>query len=116
MRVRRGEIVLLDYPYTSGGSKVRPALVVQDDTQNRKLANTFVAMVSSQLKRAAEPMQLVIELASPQGQQSGLRQDSLVNCTRLYTIEQSQVLRMLGTLPPQTMQQIDDCPRKTLAL
>jgi len=31
LSVRRGEIVLLDYPYTSGDSKVRPALAVQQD-------------------------------------------------------------------------------------
>ena len=30
MNVQRGDIVLLDYPYPSGGAtKVRPALVVQ---------------------------------------------------------------------------------------
>ena len=116
MSVRRGEIVLLDFPYTSGGSKVRPALVVQDNQQNRKLANTIVAMVSSKLTHATEPTQLLIELATSHGKQSGLRQDSIVNCTRLYTIEQAQVLRTLGMLPAVVMQEVDDCLRHALAL
>ncbi len=29
MRVNRGNVVLVDYPFTTGGAKVRPALVVQ---------------------------------------------------------------------------------------
>ena len=38
MNVQRGDIVLLDYPYLSGGGeKMRPALVVQNDRDNRRL-------------------------------------------------------------------------------
>ncbi len=37
MNVQRGDIVLLDYPYLSGGAKMRPALVVQNDRDNRRL-------------------------------------------------------------------------------
>jgi hypothetical protein len=29
MTVNRGDIVLVDYPFTAGGAKVRPALVIQ---------------------------------------------------------------------------------------
>src|SRR5437868_4314684 len=28
---RRGDVVIVDFPFTDGGSKVRPALVVQND-------------------------------------------------------------------------------------
>jgi hypothetical protein len=31
MTVNRGDVVLVDYPFTTGGAKVRPALVVQND-------------------------------------------------------------------------------------
>jgi mRNA-degrading endonuclease toxin of MazEF toxin-antitoxin module len=31
MRVNRGDVVLVDYPFTTGGAKVLPALVVQSD-------------------------------------------------------------------------------------
>ena len=116
MTARRGEVVLLDFPYTSGGSKVRPALVVQADEQNRKLANTIVAMISSNLRHATEPTNLFLELGSVDGMQSGLRQDSTVNCTRLFTIEQTQVLRTLVTLSPPTMQKINVCLCKAMDL
>jgi len=31
MSINRGEIVLVDYPFPSGGGKVRPALIVRND-------------------------------------------------------------------------------------
>ncbi|MCI0486973.1 MAG: type II toxin-antitoxin system PemK/MazF family toxin [Blastocatellia bacterium] len=40
MNARRGDIVLVDFPYSNHtGSKVRPALVVQSDVWNRKSAS-----------------------------------------------------------------------------
>jgi mRNA-degrading endonuclease toxin of MazEF toxin-antitoxin module len=43
MSVKRGEIVLLRFPFSGGvGAKVRPALVIQADRTNQRLANTIV--------------------------------------------------------------------------
>jgi hypothetical protein len=36
MRVNRGDVVLVDYPFTTGGAKVLPALVVQNDRDNAR--------------------------------------------------------------------------------
>ena len=42
MNVRRGEVVLVDFPYSDHtGSKVRPALVVQADVWNQRLDDTI---------------------------------------------------------------------------
>ena len=47
--MKRGDVVLVDYPFSEGGgSKVRPAVVVLADTYNRKLSHTVVAMISSE--------------------------------------------------------------------
>ena len=44
--MKRGEIVLIDFPYTDGrSSKLRPALVVQNDVDNARLRDTIVAMI-----------------------------------------------------------------------
>ena len=41
--VVRGDVVLVDYPYTDRtGSKVRPCIVVQNDTDNQRLDATIV--------------------------------------------------------------------------
>ena len=46
---RRGEVVLVDYPYSDGGSKIRPALVVQNDRDNARLAKTVIVMITGNL-------------------------------------------------------------------
>ena len=90
MIVQRGDIVLVDYPYAGGGTtKVRPVLVVQNDRDNQRLLNTIVVQVTGTTHRALEPTQVLVELTSPEGQQSGLRQDSVVNCVNLLTLDKT---------------------------
>ena len=80
MNVQRGDVVLIDYPYAAGGgTKVRPVLVIQNDRDNQRLLNTIVAQITSVTRRALEPTQLLIEMGTPEGQRSGLRQNSVVN-------------------------------------
>jgi mRNA interferase MazF len=44
--MKRGDVVILDHPFTDGSaSKVRPALVVQNDRDNRRVTNTIVALI-----------------------------------------------------------------------
>lgn len=117
MNVQRGDIVLVDYPYSvGGGTKVRPALVVQNDHDNQRLLNTIVVQVTSVTRRALEPTQLFIAIATAEGQQSGLRQDSVVNCVNLLTLDKSVVLRKLGSLPDALMRRISTCLKAALEL
>ena len=75
--MKRGDLVLLNYPYTNGsGSKVRPALIVQNDRDNQLLTNTIVALITKNVSRVQEPTQFLIDLATPDGRQSGLNQNS----------------------------------------
>lgn len=117
MNVQRGEVVLVDYPYAAGGSaKVRPVLVIQNDRDNQRLVNTIVVQITSVTRRVLEPTQLLIEIATPEGQQSGLRQDSVVNCVNLLTLDKSMILRKLGSLPHSVMQRINHCLKTALEL
>src|SRR4051812_42669005 len=65
------------------GGKRRPCLVVQNDAYNQRLDNTIVAQITSNLRAAGEPTHLLVEVNSPEGQQSGLLHDSLVACINL---------------------------------
>ncbi len=117
MKVHRGDVVLVDYPYAGGsGSKVRPAVVIQNDRDNARLVNTIVAQVTSVTRRALEPTQLLIDINTPEGRATGLRQDSVVNCVNLLTLDKSKVLRRLGTLPAGLMQNVNDCLKAALEL
>jgi mRNA interferase MazF len=117
MNVQRGDVVLVDYPYAAGGgTKVQPVLVIQNDRDNQRLLNTIVAQITSVTRRALEPTQLLIEIATPAGQRSGLRQNSVVNCVNLLTLDKDKVLRKLGSLPDVLMQQINNCLKAALEL
>jgi mRNA interferase MazF len=114
VKVTRGDVVLVDYPFTAGGAKVRPALVVQNDRDNARMANTVVAQISGNTARVSEATQHLIELAADPG--CGLTRDSALIATNLLTMRQSDILRVLGTLSAATMAQIDECLRVALGL
>jgi mRNA interferase MazF len=117
MNVQRGDVVLVDFPYPSGtGSKVRPALVVQNDHDNGRLLNTIVAQITGTTHRALEGTQVLIVLSTPEGKQAGLSFDSVVNCVNLVTLDKNRILRKLGNLPDLLMQRVNDALKKALDL
>jgi len=117
MNIQRGDIVLVDYPYTSSSeAKVRPVLVIQNDRDNQRLKNTIVAQITSQTQRSLEATQLLIKLATDEGQESGLRQNSVINCVNLLTISKDKILRKLGHLPNSTLQKVNNCLKTALEL
>ena len=54
MTVNRGDVVLVDYPFTTGGAMMRPALVVQNDRDNARMTNTIVAQISGKYPTTAD--------------------------------------------------------------
>jgi mRNA interferase MazF len=115
--MKRGDVVLLDYPYTDGsGSKVRPVLIVQNDRDNQRLTNTIVALITKNLSRVHEPTQFLIDVGTPDGPQSGLNQNSAVTCGNLFTVAQTKVRRVIGSLPASAMVQIGACLKAALEL
>ena len=66
--------------------------------------------------RVERPDLMIIDIATPEGQRSGLRQDSAVICTNLFTIEKRPVLQRIGVLSGNLMSQIDACLKATLQL
>jgi mRNA-degrading endonuclease toxin of MazEF toxin-antitoxin module len=62
--------------------KVRPALVVQSDHNNVRLTHTIVAIITKTTHRAtSEATQLLIDISTPEGKQSGLLHTSAVKGT-----------------------------------
>jgi mRNA interferase MazF len=100
----------------SVGGKVRPALVVQSDRNNSHLRETIIAAISSNLSRANELHQLLIELSTADGTASGLLHNSVVRCERLHTVPQTDVRRVIGKLPEALMAQIDECLKSSLGI
>lgn len=118
MTVSRGDVVLLNYPFSSGRSaKIRPALVVQGDTNNGRLTNTIVAMITRTIQRANyAPTQYLLDPTTPEGAAAGVLHPSAVTCENLLTVEQQLLIRKIGSLSPTAMQQISACLRAALEL
>jgi len=118
MSVKRGDIVLADFPFSdASGSKVRPGLVVQCDANNRRLSDVILALVTRNTQRASiEPTQLLIDVATSDGKRAGLLHTSAVKCEHLLTLHTGLIQRTIGTLSPALMGQIDVCLKAALEL
>ena len=118
MNLRRGDIVLADLPYSDrSGSKRRPALVVQCDRNNQRLDDVILALITSVTQRAdAEPTQLLIDITTTEGRQSGLLHVSTVKCEHLITLHGNLIGRVLGHLPSDAMEEINGCLKESLGL
>ncbi len=118
MKFQRGDIVLVDFPFSDQtGRKVRPALVVQNDVWNTTIDDTILALItSSNRRRLGVATQFLVELTTPEGRQSGLRLDSVVQCENLVTFDQGLILKQLGSLPRTAMARIDECLKSALGI
>jgi mRNA interferase MazF len=111
---RRGDVVLVLFPHSNlRTAKTRPALVVQADNLQTGLPQVIVAMITSRLFRAHHPSRVTVLLSTPEGQQSGLLTDSVVMTDNLATIAESEIDRVIGSLP---MTEVDVSLRHTLGL
>ena len=113
----RGDVVILNAPFiTRPGSKLWPMLVIQIDRNNARMANTILATITTNSSRAHEPTQVLIDIGTPDGQQSGLLATSVVACENLITAAQRQIVRKIGVLTLQFLRQVDDAHKESLAL
>jgi mRNA interferase MazF len=98
MPFSRGEVVLVLYPDSNlRTAKRRPALVVQADNLGSGLPQTIVAMITSNLNRAGHPSRILISLATPEGQRTGLLTDSVVMTDNVATVRDTEVDRPIGS-------------------
>ena len=118
MNVRRGEVVIVDFPYSDQtASKIRPALIVQADLWNQRLDDTILAPITSSNNRSRiTPTQYFIDISTDEGQRTGLTLNSVVRCGSLITYNRSLILRIIGRLSPHVMQQIDMCLKAALGI
>lgn len=118
MNVRRAEVLMVEFPFHEGsGSKFRPAVVVQSDQDNSRFGTTVVAMISKNTRLAGrEPPHVFIDIATPDGQASGLWMNSVVNCSQLVTVSDERIDRHLGELPQTLMRLVDEAIKQGLGL
>jgi mRNA interferase MazF len=118
MKVKRGDVVIIDHPFSDDtGSKVRPALIVQNDKRNSLLTETIVVMITKNIAHVTtDPTQFLIDLSTADGKASGLNANSAVKCGKLFTINENLIRRRIGLLSAALMQQVNGCLKTALEL
>jgi len=112
---KRGDVVLVLFPNSDLVSfKRRPAIVVEANALNTGLAQTVIAMSTSNLARKGHPSRAFISLNSQMAKEAGLRTDSIVMTDNLATILDKAIVARLGHIPEMTA--IDNALRATLAI
>jgi mRNA interferase MazF len=110
----RGEVVLLDWPYSDlSGSKLRPAIVVQADFLNGLIDDTVYVKVTG--TRYGIPG-TEVELDPAVETTSGLMKRSYASCYNILTRDQAIIYHTLGVLSDIAMRQIGTCLKTVLEL
>jgi mRNA interferase MazF len=111
-RPRRGEIYWVDFDPARGPepSKVRPALIVQNDIGNRYGATTIVAAITSQAPKKVYPFMVALP-------PDLLPKPSWVDCAQLRVVTMERLQgRPIGTPPADTLAKVDEALKRSLGL
>ena len=110
---RRGEVFIVGFDPTIGAEiqKSRPALVIQNDIDNRYSSITIVAAITSRFDDARYPTD--VQVRPPEG---GLSKPSMVLLNQIRSVDKRRLVQPLGRLRPQTMRQVDRALQISLGL
>ena len=110
---KRGELYLVNFDPTVGSEikKTRPALILQNDVANRHSSVTIVAAVSSQFTEPLYPTEVLIEPAD-----GVLERTSVVLLNQVRTIDKTRLIKKIGVIPMETMEQVNRALEISLGL
>lgn len=112
--MKRGDVVLVDWPYSDRtGSKLRPAVVVQADFLNGLIDDTILVQIS-RTRHGIPGTEVLLDPAHETA--SGLSHPSFAACANLLTADPALINQTIGYLSDAVMRQINDCLKKVLEL
>ena len=103
MQINQKEVVLLPYPFSNfEGRKVRPALVVSNETFNKKSADCIMVPLTTVIKD--EPYSVVID---NEDMDSGeLVKQSRVKADKIFSVEKNLVTMKIGVIKDKIFEKI----------
>ena len=114
---QRGDVVLCRVPMPSTQLKqfkIRPAVIVSAYRLNEVLDDVMIVPCTSNTNRPLTSTQYLIEGIEITG--AGIRVESVVRCESIFTLNQSMIIRKLGSLSTEALIQIDHCLRTALQI
>lgn len=114
MDLKRGDIILVPFPFTDlTSSKVRPGVIVSANPQRNDI---IIAFISSVVPNTLGETDFVLTTRNPDFASTNLKKDSVFKMNKLLTISSALILRRLGRINPDTQKELDNLLRKTLGL
>jgi len=104
MVIHQGDLFWLDLPggKKSGPGYRHPCAVVQNDILNHSpIQTTIVCLLTSNLRRAKSPANVLLE-----AEEANLPKASVVVVTQMLTVDKTDLVEKIGTLPPERVQDI----------
>ena len=111
--IKRGDIFWADLNPTKGHEQgnIRPVLVVQNDISNRYSPTIIVVPITSRQKTKTHITNVLIT-----SNESGLKENSLILCNQIRTIDKSRIIKIVSSLDRETMKQVDLAIKRSLDL
>ncbi len=99
----QGEIVLVPFPFSDlSGTKKRPVLILSKEKYNQNTIDIITCGITSNLKNTPSSV-CITEESLCEGR---IGKESRIKVDKLFTIEQTMVLKSLGKINPATLAQV----------
>jgi mRNA interferase MazF len=106
MSLKRGDIVLLPFPWTDlSNYKVRPALVISDDVFNKKNKDAVFLFITS--KKYTFDFDYYLDVRDSSFENTGLKSASTFRISKIITLEQGFAKRRLGYADKNLLQKLE---------
>ncbi|RYZ61595.1 MAG: type II toxin-antitoxin system PemK/MazF family toxin [Chitinophagaceae bacterium] len=97
------EIVLVPFPYSDlSATKRRPVLVISNNNYNKQFPDILVCVITSNLFKD----EYSVELNDKDLLAGILPERSVIKCHKLFTVEQSQIVKRFSVISEEKMQQV----------
>jgi mRNA interferase MazF len=103
VEIMRGDVILCDLNPVIGTEQagIRPVVVLQIDQANAVSPHTIIAPFTSKIRRALLPSHVFVSLGV-----AGLNQDSVILCEQIRAIDKSRIIRVIGHLDHDYIEQL----------
>lgn len=106
---KRGEVWMVNFNpgRVSEQKGIRPGVIIQNDIGNQYSSTTIIAAITTNIKKY--PVTVFIEEGKV-----GLKKNSMANLAQIITIDKSRLIKKLGKLGEDRIQEVDEAIKVSL--
>lgn len=110
---KRGELYLTDFEPSVGAEirKIRPALIIQNDTLNEHSPLVTVAALSSKTDNKLYPFEVLLST-----EESSLPKDSLILLNQIHSFDKVRLIKKLGSVSQEVLAKVDEALKISLGM